>query len=43
MAEDEIRYDVLTQDALRGVVREVLARHRPGLSIGVGNLAVASA
>ncbi len=24
MAEDEIRYDLLTQDALRGVIREVL-------------------
>src|SRR5262245_51589323 len=32
MAEDEIRYDLLTQDALRGVVREVLARvQREGL------------
>jgi len=26
MAEDGIRYDLLTQDALRGVVRQVLAR-----------------
>jgi uncharacterized protein len=26
MAEDEIRYDVLTQNALRGVVREVLTQ-----------------
>src|SRR3972149_1669247 len=32
MAEDEIRYDLLTQDALRGVVRQVLARvQREGL------------
>jgi hypothetical protein len=32
MAEDEIRYDLLTQDALRGVVRQVLARvQRDGL------------
>lgn len=26
MAEDQIRYDLLTQDALRGVVRDVLTR-----------------
>ena len=32
MAEDGIRYDLLTQDALRGVVRQVLARvQREGL------------
>jgi hypothetical protein len=32
MAEDEIRYDLLTQDALRGVVRQVLVRvQREGL------------
>jgi len=32
MADDEIRYDLLTQDALRGVVRQVLARvQREGL------------
>jgi len=32
MAEDVIRYDLLTQDALRGVVRQVLARvQREGL------------
>ncbi len=32
MAEDEIRYDLLTQDALRGVVRQVLVRvQRDGL------------
>lgn len=32
MAEDEIRYDLLTQDALRGVVRQVLTRvQRDGL------------
>jgi uncharacterized protein len=32
MADDEIRYDVLTQDALRGVVREVLTQvQRQGL------------
>jgi hypothetical protein len=32
MAEDEIRYDLLTQDALRGVVRQVLSRvQRDGL------------
>ena len=32
MADDEIRYDLLTQDALRGVVRQVLARvQRDGL------------
>src|SRR4030066_529916 len=32
MAEDEIRYDLLTQDALRGVVRQVWARvQREGL------------
>jgi len=32
MAEDEIRYDVLTQNALRGVVREVLTQvQRDGL------------
>ena len=32
MAEEEIRYDLLTQDALRGVVRQVLARvQRDGL------------
>src|SRR3972149_7128022 len=32
MAEDEIRYDLLTQDALRGVVRQVLSRvQREGL------------
>src|SRR5512135_1500662 len=32
MADDEIRYDLLTQDALRGVVRQVLVRvQREGL------------
>jgi len=32
MADDEIRYDLLTQDALRGVVREVLTHvQRNGL------------
>ena len=32
MADDEIRYDLLTQDALRGVVREVLSQvQRSGL------------
>ena len=32
MAEDEIRYDLLTQNALRGVVREVLSQvQRNGL------------
>lgn len=32
MADDGIRYDLLTQDALRGVVRQVLARvQREGL------------
>jgi len=32
MADDEIRYDLLTQDALRGVVRQVWARvQRDGL------------
>jgi hypothetical protein len=32
MAEDEIRYDLLTQNALRGVVREVLTQvQRDGL------------
>ncbi|MGH6832608.1 MAG: SspB family protein [Methyloceanibacter sp.] len=32
MAEGEIRYDLLTQDALRGVVRQVLSRvQREGL------------
>jgi hypothetical protein len=32
MADEEIRYDLLTQDALRGVIREVLTRvQRDGL------------
>jgi hypothetical protein len=42
MAEDGIRYDLLTQDALRGVVRQVLARvQREGLP-GEHHLYIAS-
>ena len=39
MAEDLIRYDILAQDALRGVVRKVLAEvARTGLLEGRGDL-----